>query len=166
MRVMADIDTQSRASVSFAPPEPWVHDRGPKRDGLADRAAVPVGPGRPAIAPPTQASGGLLGPVSDYPVQLDKVQAPPLRDETLARARLLDWLHVKIHRRAVLVLAEAGYALARPGRPLEAPGQVMASMPSGRHEPGTSLLNPRLAARDAQRRRWPGRRGGAGRSGC
>ncbi|HEX9551448.1 MAG TPA: hypothetical protein VF971_10170, partial [Candidatus Limnocylindrales bacterium] len=47
--------------------------------------------------------------MSEYPVQIGKVQAPPLRDETLERTRLLDWLHVKIHRRAVLVLAEAGY---------------------------------------------------------
>jgi ATP/maltotriose-dependent transcriptional regulator MalT/DNA-binding SARP family transcriptional activator len=45
----------------------------------------------------------------DYPVQVSKVQAPPLRDETLARDRLLDWLSVKIHRRAVLLTAEAGY---------------------------------------------------------
>ncbi|MEO8463674.1 MAG: AAA family ATPase, partial [Chloroflexota bacterium] len=47
--------------------------------------------------------------MSEYPVQFEKVQAPPLREETLARDRLLDWLHVKIHRRVVLVLAEAGY---------------------------------------------------------
>ena len=45
----------------------------------------------------------------DYPVQVSKVQAPPLRDETLARDRLLDWLSVKVHRRAVLLTAEAGY---------------------------------------------------------
>src|SRR6185369_10910012 len=45
----------------------------------------------------------------DYPVQLSKVQAPPLRDETLARDRLLDWLSVKIHSRVVLLVAEAGY---------------------------------------------------------
>lgn len=45
----------------------------------------------------------------EYPVQLSKVQAPPLRDETLARDRLLEWLSVKIHRRAVLLIAEAGY---------------------------------------------------------
>jgi LuxR family maltose regulon positive regulatory protein len=50
-----------------------------------------------------------VGHVSEYPVQLEKVQAPPVRAETLARDRLLDWLHVKIHRRVVLVLAEAGY---------------------------------------------------------
>ena len=47
--------------------------------------------------------------MSEYPVQISKVQAPPLRDETLERDRLLEWLHVKIHRRAVLVTAEAGY---------------------------------------------------------
>ena len=109
MRSMPEIDTPSGASVSFAPPEPSAGERGPRREGQADRAAVPVGPGRPAIVAPTRGSGGLLGPVSEYLVQLDKVQAPPLRDETLARDRLLDWLQVKIHRRVVLVLAEAGY---------------------------------------------------------
>ncbi len=103
MRSMPEIDTPSGASVSFAPPEPSAGERGPRREGQADRAGVPVGPGRPAIVAPTRGSGGLLGPVSEYPVQLDKVQAPPLRDETLARDRLLDWLQVKIHRRAVLV---------------------------------------------------------------
>ena len=56
----------------------------------------------------TAAAGGHLG-MSEYPVQVSKVQAPPLREETLARDRLLDWLAVKIHRRAVLLTAEAGY---------------------------------------------------------
>ncbi len=83
--------------------------RGPRIDGPADRGAVPVGPGRPAIVAPMHGSGGPLGHVSDYPVQYEKVQAPPLREETLARDRLLDWLNVKVHRRVVLVLAEAGY---------------------------------------------------------
>ena len=45
----------------------------------------------------------------DYPVQLSKVQPPPLREETLARDRLLDWLSVKVHRRVILLTAEAGY---------------------------------------------------------
>ncbi len=109
MRAMPEIDTRSRPSVSFAPPEPWAHQRGLRRDGSADRVGVPMGPGRPAIVAPKHGSGGPLGQVSDYPVQIEKVQAPPLRDETLARGRLLDWLHVHVHRRAVLVLAEAGY---------------------------------------------------------
>jgi ATP/maltotriose-dependent transcriptional regulator MalT/DNA-binding SARP family transcriptional activator len=47
--------------------------------------------------------------VSGYPIQPGKVQRPPLRDETLARHRLLDWLDVKIHNRVVFVIAEAGY---------------------------------------------------------
>jgi ATP/maltotriose-dependent transcriptional regulator MalT/DNA-binding SARP family transcriptional activator len=47
--------------------------------------------------------------MSEYPVQLEKVQVPPLRDDILARDRLLDWLNVKIHSRVVLLTAEAGY---------------------------------------------------------
>ena len=35
--------------------------------------------------------------------------APALRDQTLARDRLLDWLAAKIHQRVVLVIADAGY---------------------------------------------------------
>jgi ATP/maltotriose-dependent transcriptional regulator MalT len=44
----------------------------------------------------------------EYPVQIGKVQAPALREETLARDRLLEWLSIKIHRRVVLLVAEAG----------------------------------------------------------
>jgi len=43
------------------------------------------------------------------PVQQGKVQPPLLPEETLRRDRLLDWLHVRIHSRLVLVVAEAGY---------------------------------------------------------
>lgn len=43
------------------------------------------------------------------PIQLAKVQPPSLREETLARDRLLDWLNAKIHDRVILVLADAGY---------------------------------------------------------
>ena len=70
---------------------------------------MPVGPGRPPIVVPTLASGGLLGAMPEYPIQITKVQAPPLRDDILARDRLLDWLGVKIHNRVVLLTAEAGY---------------------------------------------------------
>ncbi|MGZ9160138.1 MAG: hypothetical protein ACXW4T_03140, partial [Candidatus Limnocylindrales bacterium] len=44
-----------------------------------------------------------------YSIQLAKVQRPVLRDETLERPRLLDWLRAKIHGRVVLILADAGY---------------------------------------------------------
>ena len=47
--------------------------------------------------------------MTGYPIQPAKVQGPLLRDETLARHRLLDWLATKIHHRVVLVLADAGY---------------------------------------------------------
>ncbi len=47
--------------------------------------------------------------VNGFPIQLAKVQRPALRDETLERPRLLDWLRAKIHGRVVLVLADAGY---------------------------------------------------------
>ena len=44
-----------------------------------------------------------------YPIQPAKVQCPTLRDETLARDRLLDWLAAKAHSRVLLILADAGY---------------------------------------------------------
>jgi LuxR family maltose regulon positive regulatory protein len=47
--------------------------------------------------------------VNVFPIHASKVQRPVLREETLSRSRLLDWLNVKIHHRLVLVTAEAGY---------------------------------------------------------
>src|SRR5262245_17266524 len=47
--------------------------------------------------------------VTGYPIQPAKVQCPALRDETLARDRLLDWLAAKAHSRVLLILADAGY---------------------------------------------------------
>ncbi len=44
-----------------------------------------------------------------FPIQLSKIQPPALRDETLERPRLLDWLRTHIHSRVVLVLADAGF---------------------------------------------------------
>jgi len=51
----------------------------------------------------------LRDEVNGFPIQLAKVQRPALRDETLERPRLLEWLHAKVHGRVVLVLADAGY---------------------------------------------------------
>ncbi len=54
-----------------------------------------------------------LGPedagVIRFPIQPAKIASPPLRDETLQRDRLLDWLAAKVHHRAVFVIAEAGF---------------------------------------------------------
>lgn len=97
------VDTPRERSVSFAPPETRV----PVRHS-AVRQPIPVGPGRlPLVVPPRTL------PVRDeadrYPIQLAKVQPPVLRDQTLERPRLLDWLRAKIHGRVVLLIADAGY---------------------------------------------------------
>ncbi len=67
---------------------------------------VAVGPGRPTFG---SFRGALGDGMSGYPIQPAKVQRPPLRDQTLARDRLLDWLAARIHDRVLLILADAGY---------------------------------------------------------
>ena len=99
------IDTLREGSVSFAPPDPSDPD---SRDSATGGHAGAAGAGHPV------GTSGMLGGasrdgVSGYPIQVGKVQRPPLREETLARHRLLDWLDVKIHNRVVFVIAEAGY---------------------------------------------------------
>lgn len=96
------IDTQSGRSVSSALPE-----TPPAVPPDTGRAPVPVGPGRPVAALPR--SGPLRDVVNGFPIQLAKVQRPALRDETLERPRLLDWLRAKTTGRVVLLLADAGY---------------------------------------------------------
>ncbi len=75
---------------------------------LGDRPPVAVGPGRPFTTPAMPLARPDLD-VSGFPVQVARVQRPALRDSTLRRDRLLDWLHTKIHHRVVFVTAEAGY---------------------------------------------------------
>ncbi len=71
------------------------------------RTPVAVGPGRPVVGTFRQGAPG--DGMSGYPIQPTKVQSPPLRDQTLARDRLLDWLAARIHDRVILLLADAGY---------------------------------------------------------
>src|SRR5919109_550583 len=97
------VDMLRERSVMFAPPTSL---SSPARSPGAPRPLVPVGPGR-AIETPVPS--GARDDVNGYPVQPAKVQRPPLREETLARDRLLDWLNVKIHHKVVVVIAEAGY---------------------------------------------------------
>src|SRR5688572_9479323 len=97
------VDTPREPSITFArtgtmPP--------PRPAGKPER--IPDGPGREAVPMPSR-SAHLSDETSGYPIQLAKVQRPALRDETLARPRLLDWLRTKIHGRVVLILADAGY---------------------------------------------------------
>ena len=80
----------------------------PVRD-MVRRPPIAVGPGRPGAAGKYLSVGSGGDSVTAYPIQYAKVQPPPLRDETLARDRLLDWLHAKIHSRVILILADAGY---------------------------------------------------------
>src|SRR5437867_11464584 len=104
-----------RRGTSHPPPTPG--EATPPEEGDATpRAEPPARPRRrrPKIvlvggAAARGAPGEPAAPPLDYPVQLSKVQAPPLRDDTLARDRLLDWLSVKVHSRVVLLVAEAGY---------------------------------------------------------
>ena len=110
VRVESDVDTADDPSLSFARPNPPSPSTARDDTGRAQRRPpIRVGPGRPPIVAPILDSKGLLGAMPEYPIQISKVQAPPLRDQTLARDRLLEWLAVKVHSRAVLVIAEAGY---------------------------------------------------------
>src|SRR5436190_1244944 len=99
------IDSRRDAHLTFAAPDPLA--LGP-RGSTTPRAPIAVGPGRAVIAEPNRGRAEHEAGVS-YPIQPGKVQAPALRDETLARTRLLDWLAVKIHSRVVFVIADAGY---------------------------------------------------------
>src|SRR5690242_14319129 len=87
------VDTHLDGSVSFAPTHPPQATR-------TDPRQPTIGPGRSADGP---SHLGALDGMTGYPIQPAKVQRPPLRDETLARDRLLDWLGAKIHHRVILV---------------------------------------------------------------
>ena len=97
------IDMARERSIPFAPPHPSLHAE------LGDSwEPVAVGPGRPGSAGSAR-SEGPDETLTHYPIQSSKVQRPTLRDDTLARVRLLDWLHARIHDRVVLLIADAGY---------------------------------------------------------
>ncbi len=100
---LGSVDTARERSISFAPPDPR---RSPQE--FVTSQQIPVGTHDMAGVTPSR-SAHLSDEVSGYPIQIAKVQRPALRDETLERPRLLDWLRAKIHGRVVLVLADAGY---------------------------------------------------------
>lgn len=100
----SSVDTSNERSIPFAP---LPHTAPPAEMG-ASWEPVAVGPGRPAVSGSTR-YGGPDEALTQYPIQPSKVQRPSLRDDTLARGRLLDWLAAKIHDRVILVLADAGY---------------------------------------------------------
>ncbi len=96
------VDTAMGQSVSFAPPHP-------SRPAQPTDPSGSIASGASRSASNRFSQGGLGDGMSGYPIQPAKVQRPPLRDEILARDRLLDWLAAKVHHRVVLVLADAGY---------------------------------------------------------
>ena len=87
-RPMRVVDSRRTASVSFAPPDPVT--LGP-RGRTPTREPIAVGTARAVTAAPDRVRAERGFGVS-YPIQPAKVQAPALRDEILARTRLLDWL--------------------------------------------------------------------------
>ena len=97
------VDTLRKRSVSFG--HPAVHTR---VHPSGERSPVTVAVSRGPIAAPPP-SGAHREDLSGFPIQYAKVQPPLLRQETLARHRLLDWLALKVHHRIILVLADAGY---------------------------------------------------------
>ena len=97
------VDIPLEASLPFAPP-----DRAPRAEIGTSWEPVAVGPGRSASFGSAR-NGGPDAALTQYPIQLSKVQRPSQREDTLARGRLLDWLSAKIHDRVILVLADAGY---------------------------------------------------------
>jgi LuxR family maltose regulon positive regulatory protein len=103
------VDTVTGGSLSFAQAESSIGSPLPNgSDREIRHAPIAVGPGY-VLASSALPSGGLPGAMPEFPIQISKVQPPPLRDQTLARDRLLEWLGVKIHDRVVLLTAEAGY---------------------------------------------------------
>jgi DNA-binding SARP family transcriptional activator/tetratricopeptide (TPR) repeat protein len=100
---LGSVDASRERSISFAPPNPR-----PTTPEIVSRPAIPVGRGNIPGATPSR-SAHLSDEGSRYPIQIAKVQRPALRDETLERPRLLDWLRLKVHGRVVLLLADAGY---------------------------------------------------------
>jgi DNA-binding SARP family transcriptional activator/tetratricopeptide (TPR) repeat protein len=74
----------------------------------ADRSATAnvrvLGQGHTSISPAVRADSG-----AQLILSRARVTPPPLREDTLARDRLLDWLAEHVHRRVITVVAETGY---------------------------------------------------------
>src|SRR6266508_1404695 len=100
------VDTRANGSLSFEPPEASRNSAG--LNEAAERRPGPVGSSRPAIQTPSHVPR-TASDVNAFPIHASKVQRPALRDQTLARGRLLDWLNAKIHHTSVLRTAGVGY---------------------------------------------------------
>src|SRR3954447_26408319 len=96
------VDTESPASISFAPPESPVRPS-EEASEARPRDMAEVGPLPPMPLTARYRPGRA---VHAYPIQQAKVQRPLLRAATLHRARLVQWLDEHVQRRLVLVTAE------------------------------------------------------------
>src|SRR4029078_10472472 len=97
------VDSRGTTSGSVARPDPVT--LGPRGRTTPTSAPIAVGPGRADSGEPARGRADR-GVGVTYPIQPGKVQAPALRDETLARSRLLDWLEAKVHSRVIFVIAD------------------------------------------------------------
>ncbi len=116
-------DEASSAGFRDGPGGPGFVEEASRGDRQIDSTLVPaprrpgVEFGRPRLVPvmaiPTAARPLLPSAgertVEPYPVSRAKVTPPPLRDATLSRDRLLDWLERHAHRRCITVAAETGF---------------------------------------------------------
>src|SRR2546423_1358447 len=104
------VDTVRERYVSF-PRDPSLA-RDPRLP--ESQVSISVVPGHGPTPASATEDAGHVGGAAGYPVQPAKVQCPPLRDETLARSRLLDWLAAKVHHRVLFLVAEAGHGKTTP----------------------------------------------------
>ncbi len=101
---MADRDARRELpSASAVAPRPATQGE-PVTPRRAAGLPVGVGPGREPGPPSTVERSG-----DQYPVSRAKVMPPPLREATLSRDRLLDWLERHAHRRCITIAAETGF---------------------------------------------------------
>ena len=98
------IDTPPRGSVFWRPSDPSIARSG---DSAEERlGGVSAGSDAPLLGRRNRNPGRVA---QGYPIQLAKVQRPPLRAATLRRERLTKWLDEHAGRRVIFVSAEAGY---------------------------------------------------------
>jgi DNA-binding SARP family transcriptional activator len=95
------VDTAADRFISFA------SGPRPRHESHPAESHVPVPVGRPPRS--GESSSPHASGFDAHLINASKVQRPPLRDQTLARPRLLDWLGSKVHHRVVFIVAEAGY---------------------------------------------------------
>jgi LuxR family maltose regulon positive regulatory protein len=96
------VDSPPDRSISFGQPPDT-------RRPLSRYRLIDVGPDSRATIPDAEVARLVLDSGTGLQVHATKVQRPALREETLERTRLLEWLGAHVHGRVVLVTADPGY---------------------------------------------------------